>query len=80
MVFLVSGALCALSAVFLKGLCDSRFCLSGCVNVTNPEQFRAKVITSQLSRALKWSHRQVTFCPQILGPRPWYSQQHHLQL
>lgn len=43
--FLVSGAPCVLSAVFLKGLCDLRFCLSGCLNETNPEQFRAKVIS-----------------------------------
>lgn len=48
--FLVSGAPSALSAVFLKGLSDLRFCLSGCVNETNPEQFRAKIILSKLSR------------------------------
>lgn len=48
--FLVSGAPCTLSAVFLKGLCDLRFCLSGCLNETNPEQFRAKAISSKLSR------------------------------
>lgn len=45
--FLVSGAL---SAVFLKGLSDLSFCLSGCVNETNPERFRAKIILSKLSR------------------------------
>lgn len=50
MVFLMSGALCALSAVFLNGLCGLRFCLFGCVNETNPEQFRAKVFSSELSR------------------------------
>ena len=44
--FLVSDASSVLSALFLKGLCDLRFCLSGHVNGT-AEQFRANFFSSK---------------------------------
>lgn len=48
--FLVSDAPSVLSALFLKGLCDLRFCRSSHVNETTPEKCRAEFILSKLSR------------------------------
>lgn len=43
--FSVDGAPSALSALFLNGLCDLRFCLPSYVNETTPEQLRANLIS-----------------------------------
>lgn len=48
--FLMSDTPSALSALFLKDLFDLTFCLFRCVNEKTLEQFRAKLISSKLSK------------------------------